>query len=352
MNVQSSGDEHPPRQIEHGGIIIDKPKTGEEEARERQLEKENGYKEDQVRTNRRLTLLNSLLVAGTFITSGLGIWQAQSSQTAARAARDAVKTAGETLQEMRSGGGAQDTHTLAQQAVSQSQQTTKLATDTHTLAESASRQASSTKIIATEALVQAQAAKQSATAAHDLVETNRESFEVSQRPWLISSATIASPLEFDKEGAHLTVRYVVVNVGHTPATGVEIKPELFREGLKDANEIEARKGLCDEMDRHIGTFGTTVFPGQPLVQDYTISVPESQLQSAIDETQGYMSLHLIDCVSYHSKFVSKHFHFGTSYDLHYKDPSSGHLLMPHIGRTLRIEELELDLSAFDPIDVQ
>jgi hypothetical protein len=53
---------------------------------------------------------------------------ANASETAGNAAASAAKTAQETLGEMRHGSGATDTHTLAQQAVTQATQTTTLAT--------------------------------------------------------------------------------------------------------------------------------------------------------------------------------------------------------------------------------
>jgi hypothetical protein len=74
-----------------------------------------------------LTLLNFFLVLGTFASSGIGIWQAVSSQKSAQDAKTAADTAASVLDEMQHGSGAQDTHTLAAQAVTQATQTTNLA---------------------------------------------------------------------------------------------------------------------------------------------------------------------------------------------------------------------------------
>ena len=113
---------------EAGAVIFDKPKSQEEVARQRLEDEQHKFARSQIKTNRAMAWFTGALVLATFCTIVVGIWQANISQEASRAAKSAADTASQTLNEMKSGQGANDTHTLAQQAVTQSAQTTSLAT--------------------------------------------------------------------------------------------------------------------------------------------------------------------------------------------------------------------------------
>jgi hypothetical protein len=74
-----------------------------------------------------LILVNALLLVAQIIIACIYYGQLKEMRQATSAATQASLTAKDTLTEMRTGGGAQDTHTLAQQAVAQATQTTELA---------------------------------------------------------------------------------------------------------------------------------------------------------------------------------------------------------------------------------
>ncbi len=138
------------------------------------------------RTNIRLTLFLAFFTA---LTAGAALYQGYVSEKSANAAKSAADTAAQTLNEMKSGQGAKDTHTLAEQAVTQAQQTTSLANQTKTIAD--------------QAVVQANAASSTALTAKDAL-------HISERAYI----TMPSPVvDFDNH----TITVSLFNNGRIPS---------------------------------------------------------------------------------------------------------------------------------------
>ena len=89
-----------------------------------------------------LLIVNGLLLIVTVIIACIYNGQLNQMRKATDAATQASQTAKDTLTEMRTGSGAQDTHNLAQQAVTQATQTTNLASAAKKEAEAMSQQLS------------------------------------------------------------------------------------------------------------------------------------------------------------------------------------------------------------------
>jgi hypothetical protein len=119
---------------EGDAYLIDPQQVQIEAARRLREDEQHEFARKQVKTNRSLVVFTGLLVGCTLVGAVISIWQATISQTAANAAKDAAETAHQALIETRTGSGVQDTHTLAQQAVTQAIQTTNLAKATSTQA--------------------------------------------------------------------------------------------------------------------------------------------------------------------------------------------------------------------------
>ena len=301
-------DRHHPFHLESGAVVFDKPKTQEERAREKGDEKEDEYKRDQVRTNRRLTLLNLFLVIGTLASSCIGIWQAVSSQKSAQAAKTASDTAAAVLGEMQHGSGAQDTHTLALQAVTQAAQTTNLARDTHDLAlsaqttsqqavtqaaqtttlakaaqrqadqatilaENAGKQADASKTIAERATAQAnatnrlaEAADKSAAQASEQLALLQKQLETSQRAWISIVNIQPQFIKFGSNGISLNTNISFHNTGNLPATQVAVQAfvvlgDIRSYALPELQRFQSK--VCREA-RTGPAFGVvqTVFPNE------------------------------------------------------------------------------------------
>jgi hypothetical protein len=83
--------------LEGGHAVFEKPKSQEEIARDRRESEQHKFAREQVKTNRKMTFFTGLLVLATGFGSGIGIWQATISQTAANAARDAADASKEAV---------------------------------------------------------------------------------------------------------------------------------------------------------------------------------------------------------------------------------------------------------------
>lgn len=136
--------------ILHGPLTAEERRIADERAAAlAETEADAKYKERQLtltESANRLASINVLftwiLAVFTAIGAAAACYQgwvanknARSAEIAAKAAKSAADTANATLNEMRTGQGAQDTHTLAQQAVTQADQTTNLAGATKSLAQ-------------------------------------------------------------------------------------------------------------------------------------------------------------------------------------------------------------------------
>ena len=151
------------------------------EARER----DKLYRDEQLRINRQQLRVNTrymiftfFLVITSMVTGGISLYQASIAKTSARAAESAAKTASATLKEIQTGQGAQDTHILASQAVTQATQTTSLAS-------AAERQATLTK----EGLLDVQRAFVSVSAL-DIYPIKRSTGEVDR--WIVNPIVVNS----------------------------------------------------------------------------------------------------------------------------------------------------------------
>jgi len=197
---------------------------------------------------------------------------------------------------------------------------------------------------------QAGAAIAAAKAAESAANTAREEMELSQRPWLVVKATIASPLTYDKEGGHIMLHYAIVNVGHNPAIGVNIWPEFYVANGKKADPIIERRRLCKELEARQS--GETIYPGQP----FEINEQFSMSRADIDESTrafGYAILltSVVDCVNYHSNFSNQPYSVGDSYDLRAAAPDgTTRDFAPYVDMPLG--SLVLIPEAFDPTDAR
>ena len=74
-------------------FVFDKPISQEEVTRNSREDEQRESARQQLKTNKKLAWFTGFLVLGTFVGSGISIWQAKIAQIAATAAKDEVKTA-------------------------------------------------------------------------------------------------------------------------------------------------------------------------------------------------------------------------------------------------------------------
>lgn len=213
MTTKDTGDNDSGFRIdEHGVPVLETPIEKIERQQREAKERDRLYKdrqldleETQVKINTRIGWFTGLLVLASIITGGITLYQAHTSKIAAEAAKSAADTAAATLKEMQTGEGSRDTHTLAEQAVKQSEQTTALA-------KAAERQADALK----------------------------SSFEEEARPYLgIDVVGVEfTPQPFNPADAnqmrllHLSAAASLRNSGSVPANNVTFGWRVFIDGIE------------------------------------------------------------------------------------------------------------------------
>ena len=294
----SGDDQHEKRgfHLEGANIILDKPKSQEEIDRIIRETKDDQYKDSQIKSNRRLTLLNLFLVIGTLVGSGIGIWQASISRIAADAAKSAATTASETLKEMKTGSGASDTHTLAQQAVVQATQTSNLviatnkqALQTETLAKNAVAQAKATNELAGAAL-------RSAGASEASNQQSANFFKRQTRPWVGMDSEYKIQ-DLSKENKKLTLKltYKVKNFGLSPASNTIIYFGQVIRNDPGLSEVETKiEDTCKSAERDALPLkvGDLLLPGAEKSDTWTWGTGDA------DKSHWQGSFQLPGCVVY------------------------------------------------------
>jgi hypothetical protein len=124
------------------------------------------------------------------------------------------------------------------------------------------------------------AANQQAEAAATQARTAQREFELSERPWVYTDPPVISQdLTYDATGLYMTIRFVLRNVGHSPAAGVqvELNPYLIDDpqysGLDFITELQKVCAPVRKVPSNIHAPGFTVFPNQPpIVFDEIVSI--------------------------------------------------------------------------------
>jgi hypothetical protein len=305
--------EQPPSHYEGGVAILPGQAERADSARRAQEKEEHDYKQRQVSIQNRIFVTQAVLVVFGIIGTIVSIYQAKTARISADAANSAATTAHDTLVEMRSGGTAQDTHTLAQQAVAQAAQTTNLANGA----------------LAT------------------------------QRPWLRLSMRLWRPVEPYADGYTFIVVPSITNIG----TGVASEAKMYFEAegfaeIAPINKALAVKDWCKSLKPDFIGFGdeATYFPG------VTVDTPKPGLgivttnkkwkKSDFNEADPRVDTLIYGCVLYRFAPFPEWHHTSVVYNLRLADVPDSDLFngggLPLIPRKFEINELNLRLYTFSP----
>lgn len=124
------------------------------------------------------------------------------------------------------------------------------------------------------------ATTRAATAAEEANKLTRQVFIAGTRPWLKADVSLASPLTYTEQDSwHLGLRYVLTNVGNSPAIDVHSHLRMLplvvdawtEEMLQGRSPYEMptlgadlyaeAKTLREEAERSVAVRGVTIFPG-------------------------------------------------------------------------------------------
>jgi hypothetical protein len=186
--------------------------------------------------------------------------QLKEMRKATTAATQASQTARETLNEMKTGSGAQDTHTLAQQAIAQSTQTGNLVIQA-----------------AAQARAIEAARRSSQEAANSALQAAIDNFHQEQRAWVGVESATPTGLQKGADGSLvLIMRVTLRNYGRSPAENVIFLPELLDFQLTgDALRCMRQPPPTPNLP------GVTIFPGQTRDFDTSASIAYSDMEKSI-----------------------------------------------------------------------
>jgi hypothetical protein len=192
------------------------------------------------------------------------------------------------------------------------------------------------------------AMQQASKAAKSTAEATARQLELSQRPWISIDTSVESPMTFTPEGAaQVSVKFVIRNVGSTPAKGLSVQPELAIASQGEQDPVMQRSKVCEENRRRETGADGTLFPKVELTKSMTFLGDAKDILKESNRT-GSFSPVVIVCASYRSTFDdSARYTTGVIYYLRRIDPS-------HPGLYLRMKDglavpRELLVLKYDPI---
>jgi hypothetical protein len=118
---------------------------------------------------------------------------------------------------------------------------------------------------------------------------------------------MAGPITYNVNGANITLRYILKNIGHSPALNVQVSPRLIAPiisndapGNFDVRE-ELQKDIAGHKARNPSPFGHSLFPDEVIMQDVTVTMSNDEIKRAT-ELIGAIYPTIIGAVSYRMGF--------------------------------------------------
>jgi hypothetical protein len=130
------------------------------------------------------------------------------------------------------------------------------------------------------------AANRSAVAAGVAAELSERSMIAANRPWVKVDIGVAGPVHYNVNGANITLRYTVTNIGRSPALNVMVSPQVVlpiisadKPGSFDPRGT-LQKSLAEHATRAPGPFGYSLFPGDAIEQTVTVTISQDEIKAA------------------------------------------------------------------------
>ncbi|MGA9306161.1 MAG: hypothetical protein WBW31_12235 [Candidatus Sulfotelmatobacter sp.] len=165
-----------------------------------------------------------------------------------------------------------------------------------------------TLIVAIASLMSAVAAKQSS-------DTGARQLELAERPWVfISGSELTTPITFDKDGGHVTMKFVFTNSGRSPAINVGVSPELFVLTNEHSSVGEERDRLCNPSGPAPAVPGMVLFPGTT-AQEIRVGINRADMEKAARQGGGTFTSVPIVCIVYRPNFKDAWYYTAIPYSL-------------------------------------
>ena len=124
--------------------------------------------------------------------------------------------------------------------------------------------------------------RQNALAAEKSARIAEDTLVATQRPWVTADIQVGGPLRYDVNGANITVRFILRNIGHSPAMHVWIDAQVtaptFLAGDQWDLQGQQRQIISDLRSRPPYPYGYVIFPGMTAVQDFTLMISQDELK--------------------------------------------------------------------------
>jgi hypothetical protein len=144
--------------------------------------------------------------------------------------------------------------------------------------------ASSTDDLRKYAEEQASDMKRSIAEAKRAADVAEKSLVASNRPWIKVDIAVGGPIFYNVNGVNFTIKYMLTNIGHAPAsnvwiTAIVIAPELGAANRKPFDPRASLRELIAQLkSRPPMPFGFPLFPGETITQDITVNIGAEDLK--------------------------------------------------------------------------
>lgn len=146
------------------------------------------------------------------------------------------------------------------------------------------------------AYVQIEFLKRAERISADSAEATKQSAEISERalfaanrPWIKVDIGVGGPVTYDVNGVNFTFKFVLRNIGHSPATNVWVNPTAFLSYVTDEpgdhpSALNARKELLKKIaERKVAPaspFGFAMFPDDVVDQEIKTTISKEEIDRA------------------------------------------------------------------------
>jgi hypothetical protein len=136
---------------------------------------------------------------------------------------------------------------------------------------------------------QASDMKRSISEAKRSADVAEKSLIASNRPWVKVDIAVGGPIFYNVNGVNFTIRYILTNIGHSPASNVWVTAKVITPEFGSANNqhFDPRSSLREEIaqlkSRPPMPFGFPLFPGETITQDITVSIGAEDLKRITKE---------------------------------------------------------------------
>jgi hypothetical protein len=131
---------------------------------------------------------------------------------------------------------------------------------------------------------QASDMKRSINEAKRSADVAEKSLIASNRPWVKVDIAVGGPIFYNVNGGNFTIRYILTNIGHSPASNVWVTAKVIAPEFGGGNNkpFDPRASLREEIaqlkSRPPTPFGFPLFPGETVTQDITVSIGAEDLK--------------------------------------------------------------------------